>query len=36
MCSAEPYSMPMLAENDYFPDFNQIPRDILKRAKAMF
>jgi LL-diaminopimelate aminotransferase len=26
----------MLAENDYFPDFEQIPKDILKRAKAMF
>lgn len=36
MASAEPYAMPMLAANDYFPDFDQIPPAILKRAKAMF
>ncbi|MDI6754422.1 MAG: LL-diaminopimelate aminotransferase [Thermodesulfobacteriota bacterium] len=36
MASAEPYTMPMLAANDYFPDFDQIPPAILQRAKAMF
>ena len=36
MGNAEPYPMPMLARNDYFPDFDQIPPAILKRAKAMF
>jgi LL-diaminopimelate aminotransferase len=36
MANAEPYGMPMRAENDYFPDFDQIPKDVLKRAKAMF
>ena len=36
MGNAEPYHMPMLARNDYFPDFAQIPPAILKRAKAMF
>jgi LL-diaminopimelate aminotransferase len=36
MASAEPYTMPMLAENDYFPDFHKIPPEIRKRAKAMF
>ncbi|MGA2958072.1 MAG: LL-diaminopimelate aminotransferase [Thermodesulfobacteriota bacterium] len=36
MASAEPYAMPMLAENDYFPDFDQVPPEILRRAKAMF
>ena len=36
MASAEPYAMPMLAENDYFPQFDQVPAAILKRAKAMF
>jgi len=36
MASAEPYSMPMLAEKNYFPDFDQVPAEILKRAKAMF
>jgi len=36
MGNAEPYHMPMVARNDYFPDFDQIPPAILKRAKAMF
>ncbi len=36
MASAEPYTMPMLAENNYFPDFDRIPPAILRRAKAMF
>ena len=36
MASAEPYAVPMLAENNYLPDLDQIPADILKRAKAMF
>ncbi len=36
MASAEPYAMPMLAENNYFPDFDHVPPEILKRAKAMF
>ncbi len=36
MAGAEPYSMPMLAENNYFPDFDQIPTEVVKRARAMF
>jgi LL-diaminopimelate aminotransferase len=36
MASAEPYAMPILEENGYFPDFYQIPSSILKRARAMF
>ncbi|MBU1206541.1 MAG: LL-diaminopimelate aminotransferase [Proteobacteria bacterium] len=36
MASAEPYAVPMLAENGYLPDLDQIPADILQRAKAMF
>lgn len=36
MASAEPYAMPMLAENNYFPQFDQVRAPILKRAKAMF
>ena len=36
MANAEPYSMPMLGEKGYFPDFDQIPPEILKRAKALF
>lgn len=36
MAGAEPYAMPILEENGYFPDFYQIPSSILKRARAMF
>ncbi len=36
MAGAEPYAMPMLAENNYFPQFDRVPAAILKRAKAMF
>jgi len=36
MAGAEPYGMPMLAENNYFPDFDRVPREIRQRAKAMF
>ncbi len=36
MASAEPYAMPVLGENNYFPDFDKVPPEILKRAKAMF
>jgi LL-diaminopimelate aminotransferase len=32
----EPYFMPILEKNNFFPDFNLIPQDILKRAKLMF
>ena len=31
-----PYSMPLLEENDYLPDFDKIPEDIAKKAKLMF
>jgi LL-diaminopimelate aminotransferase len=34
--NGEPYAMPILAENDFFPDFDQIPPEIIKRTKAMF
>jgi LL-diaminopimelate aminotransferase len=36
MGNCEPYHMPMLPENEYFPIFEDIPADIVKRAKAMF
>lgn len=32
----EPYEMPLLAENGFFPDFKAIPADIIKRAKLMW
>ncbi|QWR76543.1 LL-diaminopimelate aminotransferase [Candidatus Magnetomonas plexicatena] len=31
-----PYFMPLRAENDFKPDFTQIPEEIYKRAKLMF
>ena len=34
--NAEPYEMPILDEGNYLPDFEKIPPDIVKRAKAMF
>lgn len=31
-----PYSMPLLAENDFLPDFDKIPEDVAKKSKLMF
>ncbi|MFA7658056.1 MAG: LL-diaminopimelate aminotransferase [Candidatus Gastranaerophilaceae bacterium] len=31
-----PYSMPLLAENDFLPDFDKIPKDIARKSKLMF
>ena len=31
-----PYSMPLLEENDYLPDFDKIPEDVAKASKIMF
>jgi LL-diaminopimelate aminotransferase len=36
MGNAEPYEMPVLESNQYLPDFDKIPLEIVKRAKAMF
>jgi len=36
MANAEPYALPILAENDYLPDFDRIPQEIVKRSRAMF
>jgi len=32
----EPVNMPLLKENDFLPDLESIPDDILKRARMMF
>lgn len=32
----EPYPLPLKAENDFLPDLDAIPEDILKRAKLFF
>src|SRR5574344_720272 len=31
-----PYSMPLLEENGFLPDFDKIPEDIAKKSKLMF
>lgn len=31
-----PYSMPLLEENGYLPDFDKIPEDVAKKSKLMF
>ncbi|MBE9546290.1 MAG: LL-diaminopimelate aminotransferase [Proteobacteria bacterium] len=36
MGGGEPYSMPILEKNDYLPVFEDIPADIVKRARGMF
>lgn len=36
LAGGEPYSMPLLAENNFLPDLDAIPQDIAKRAKLMF
>jgi LL-diaminopimelate aminotransferase len=33
---AEVYEMPLLEENNFFPDLNKIPDSVLKRAKVIF
>ncbi len=32
----EVYELPLLKENDFFPDFNTIPADILSRSKLLY
>lgn len=36
MADAEPYEMPIREEGNYLPDFEKIPSEIAKRARAMF
>ena len=31
-----PYAMPLLEKNNYLPDFEAIPKDVLENAKLMF
>ena len=31
-----PYTMPLTEDNDFLPDFSDIPADVLKKAKLMF
>jgi LL-diaminopimelate aminotransferase len=32
----EPYLMPLTEENDFLPDLNAIPEDVLRRAKVLW
>lgn len=36
MANAKMHQMPLLAENDFLPDFNKIPLEVLEEAKLMF
>ncbi|HQH79152.1 MAG TPA: LL-diaminopimelate aminotransferase [Synergistaceae bacterium] len=36
MGGGEPWNVPILAHNDYLPDFADIPTDIAKKARGMF
>lgn len=35
LAGGEPYFMPLTAENNFLPDFDAIPADVLKRAKLL-
>lgn len=32
----ETFELPLLKENDFYPDFSRIPKDVLKRAKMLY
>ena len=36
LAGGEPYYMPLTEENDFLPDLNTIPDDVLKRAKLLW
>ncbi|MBA7506751.1 LL-diaminopimelate aminotransferase [subsurface metagenome] len=36
LVGGEPYYMPLTEENNFLPDFNTIPDDVLKRAKLLW
>lgn len=36
LAGGRPYEMPLLSENDFLPDFDSIPHDILQHTKLMF
>ncbi len=36
LAGAEPYYMPLLAENNFLPDLKAIPKDILAKAKLIW
>ncbi|HNW26390.1 MAG TPA: LL-diaminopimelate aminotransferase [Candidatus Gastranaerophilaceae bacterium] len=36
LAGGTPYSMPLLEENNFLPDFDKIPEEIAKKSKLMF
>ncbi len=36
LADAEPYPVPLLAENDFLPDLEAIPEDVLQRARILW
>ncbi len=36
LAGGTPYSMPLLAQNNFLPDFDKIPEDVARKAKLMF
>ena len=36
LAGGEPYTMPLLEENGFLPDFDKIPEDVARKAKLMF
>lgn len=36
IAGAQPYAMPLLAENAFLPDLEAIPNDVLRRAKVLW
>jgi LL-diaminopimelate aminotransferase len=36
LCDGEPYFMPLKKDNNFLPDLEAIPSDILKKAKMMY
>lgn len=35
LAGAEPYEMPLRKENDFLPDFDDVPEDVARRAKLL-
>ncbi|MDD4635806.1 MAG: LL-diaminopimelate aminotransferase [Dehalococcoidales bacterium] len=36
LAGGEPYNMPLLEKNNFLPDFDSIPAEVLKKAKVMW
>jgi LL-diaminopimelate aminotransferase len=34
-CGGEVYNIPLLEENNFYPDFDEVPEDIFRKAKLM-